>query len=104
VARTFARIARLVLAVALCGAVSGVPATVAAAFEGHGCAECDAPLEVGRCPPNCDVGPCAKVFPSLASSAIRVALPRDAREGIDLSAARPPLTPLARGVFHPPRG
>jgi hypothetical protein len=43
------------------------------------------------------------VFPSLASSAIRVALPTDAREGIALSAARPPLTPVGRGVFHPPR-
>lgn len=100
--RLSSRAARLALVVALCGAVSGVPATVAAAFEER-CADCDAPLEAGQCPPNCDVGPCAKVFPSLAPAAIRVASPRDAREGVALSAARPPLPAVERGVFHPPR-
>lgn len=103
-ARISPRAARLALVVALCGVVSGAPGAVAAALEAHGCAECDAPLEAGRCPPNCDVGPCAKAFPSLASAAVRIALPRDAREGVALPAARPPLTLDERGVFHPPRG
>lgn len=88
---------------ALCGALSGFPAAVAAASEVAGCADCDAPLEVGRCPPNCDLGPCGKVLPTLASRWSGLAQPLPARAPLAVEAASPVLTPVERGVFHPPR-
>lgn len=87
-------------------ALARVPEVVAAAVdieEAPCAADCDNENEQGQCPPNCHLGACCKVFPTLAPAHAPVPAPEVIVQVVSwLPSSLIALLPSG-GVFHPPR-
>lgn len=109
--RAVCRVAlRLVPALLLTFSLSGVPHVITTAFavEDTCASDCDGSMGTEECPPTCTQGACAKVFAAVLSNAPPAwRRPSFAQPRVPFSVpepvADPHLSPVLKGVFHPPR-
>jgi hypothetical protein len=101
---------RLIPALLLAFALSGVPHALTTVFEfDDTCAsDCDGSMGSKECPPTCTQGACAKVFATVLFNALPAhrhpsIAPPLAPFPAPESVADPRLSPALDSIFHPPK-